>query len=225
MNIKKFLLILMIAGFSTSLYAQGGLRIGMKVHPLFAFLKSNTDSYNAVGSKLGLSYGLLFDAYFADNYAFSSEFSITSTGGKVEYTYMDTTIESSLKLRYIEVPLTIKLRTNEIAGMRFFGKFGLGIGASIKSSAKVTYLKSDVKYDEDEIKSASKYVNFLNLGLIIGGGIEYPIDESLSLLGGITYNGGFMNIMTNTSLIRKNTRIPSFDANASYVALNLGILF
>ncbi len=230
MNIKHFLFLLIFISFSSQINAQNDFRLGFKANPLISTLKPNSDFHSSVGSKVGFSYGLLFDYFLKENYAFSSEFAISKMGGKTEYVLADTTISSDISISYIEIPLTIKLKTNEIKnGMKIYGKFGLGLGFNIKSSASLDYkIKSNSVY-KDDIKNATKYTQGLNTSLIVGGGIEYSLAENLDLVLGLTYSNGFLNVMKSNTIFRDQNnlfkRIDAFDANLNYLALNVGLLF
>lgn len=227
MNIKKFLFLFLLAPLPFFANAQGEFRLGFKGNPLFSTIRPNTDFHKSEGTKVGLSYGLMFDYFIKDNYALSSEFAITSQGGKLAYSRADTTVESDIRLRYIEIPLVIKLRTNDISeGIRIFGKFGLGLGFNIKSSAKIDYKKGNTYFAKDDIKSASSYIQPFNASLIVGGGVEYNLAENFDLVLGLTYSNGFSNIMKDKNIFRyPSTNVSMFEGNTSYFALNIGLMF
>ncbi len=210
------------------LLAQADFRLGFKGHPLFATLKPNSDYHSSASTRIGFSYGVMFDYYMQENYAFSSEFAITSMGGKVEYSRADTTIASDVRLRYIEIPLTLKLRSNEIAdNIKIYGRFGVSLAINVKATAELEYLKGNANYANDDIKKAGTYVQPINTSLVIGGGVEYAVGDNLDIIAGITYSGGFMNVMKNKSMYNRqaNTNISAFGANANYIAINLGLMF
>ncbi len=220
--ISIFALILL----SNKILAQD-FRLGFKGNPLFSTLKPSTDNNNSVGTKIGFSYGIMFDYFIKDNYAIATEFGISSMGGKVEFNRNDTTVNSNINLRYIEIPITLKLLTNEINDrMKIFGKFGLGLAFRMKSVADVEYKKGPNVYLNDDIKNASAYFQPFNASLVIGAGVEYNLAENLDLVAGLTYNNGLLNVMKSKSIYRlSNNSIKAFDANLNYVALNIGLLF
>ncbi len=51
--------------------------------------------------------------------------------------------------------------------------------------------------------------------MIIGGGVEYTLSGSTTLLLGVQFNNGFMDIADGDDL----------KANSNYLALTVGILF
>lgn len=189
-------------------------RLGLKAHPTFGYLSSEETSFERDGIRLGFSYGLLIDYGFAENYAFATELSVTTNGGKFSTKLNDTVYSNSYMLQYVEVPLTLKLRTSEIGSMRYYGQFGLSLGVNVKArnESSKTYgattsdvVRTDI---EDEI-------NLLRMGLIIGAGVEYGITGNTELTAGITFNNGFTDIASDDNMKIIN----------SYFALNIGVLF
>jgi hypothetical protein len=112
--------------------------------------------------------------------------------------------------------------------MKVFGKFGMNLGFATKSSAVISYKKNGVEYAKDDMKDASKYIQPLNVSLVIGGGVEYNLAKNLDLILGLTYTNGLLNTMKSPSIYRLNTSNPSikaFDADMNYFAINVGLLF
>lgn len=217
--------------FATNVKSQD-FRLGFKGNPLFSTIKPNTDHYNSLGTKVGFSYGLMFDYFIKDNYAISSEFGISSLGGKVEFNKSDTIVNSNVNIRYIDIPVTIKLLTNELNDkMKIYGKFGLGLSFRIKSSLDNEYKKGQNVFENDDIKNASDFIQPINTSLVIGAGVEYNLADNLDLVVGITYNNGFSNIMKSKTMYKyvdPNTgvaAVKAFDANMNFVTLNIGLLF
>jgi hypothetical protein len=71
--------------------------------------------------------------------------------------------------------------------------------------------------------------------LIVGGGIEYNLSGSASILAGITFNNGFNNVLRNEGVSKDDAGNPDiynktpqkFELKGmnNFLALNLGILF
>ncbi len=219
----------LIVGFSLQTAKAQDFRLGFKANPLFSTLKPTSDYNNSNGTKVGFSYGLMFDYFLKDHYAVESELGISTLGGNVEYSKSDTTISSNIKMNFVEIPIAIKLLTDQINGnMKVFGKFGFNMAIATKNSATITYKKNGVEYDKDDLKDAGKYIQPFNLSLVIGGGVEYKLAKNLDLILGLTYTNGFLNAMKSPSIYRLNTTNPSikaFDADLNYFALNVGLLF
>lgn len=213
---------LLLFFLSTNLFAQQfklpeyGFRLGLTAHPTIGWVKPETGKSN--GISLGFSYGLLGDFNFAENYSFSTGLTITTING--ESTEAQTVnssqiaIERKYKLQYIEIPLTIKLRTGQMGEVRWYGQFGLSndfkIGAKQSGDGVV---KGGSPGPNSE--SISKYTKFYRAGLIIGAGAEFDVADHTTVAAGLSLNNGFTNIRSNEANSLRN----------HYIGLNIGVFF
>lgn len=209
-------------------------KFGLKATPTFAWLKPDNSSYERDGSGLGFAWGAMGEFYIASNYAISTGFNFTYAGGSLKYPHKqgltDTstvlhngTLSRKYTMKYIEIPIVLKMKTKEIGYFSYYGLFGIGSSFNLSAKAKDNFSSVDLasgqlSNDDVDIK---KDVSFFRESLIIGLGIEYLIGGTTSLIGGITVNNGFTDILKG-----KNT-IDSTDENAfsNYIELNIGILF
>jgi opacity protein-like surface antigen len=97
-----------------------------------------------------------------------------------------------LDLQYIEVPLTLKLKTNEIGYLTYYGQIGITPGVKLKGRVDAS---SNNQNDDLQNTNVLKDINFVNLALTVGGGIEYSLTKDVSLLAGIYFNNGFINVI------------------------------
>ncbi|MDA3781377.1 MAG: porin family protein, partial [Bacteroidales bacterium] len=174
----------------------------------------NTDT------KFGFNIGLSVDNYFAANYAFSTGISINNVGGSLSFDdkkyisihdindSLDAGSTLEYNLQYINVPLGLKLKTNEIGYISFYTNLGLNTGIRIKSTGTSEPNSIDKENINDEI-------NLFNLGYYIGGGIEYSLGGNSAITAGLTYTNGFMDI----------TKPDNNKVTLSNVALRVGVLF
>ncbi|WP_113654410.1 porin family protein [Pedobacter namyangjuensis] len=216
---KKTLIALVCLIFTANVYGQevfSGFRLGLTAHPTLGFIKAENGKSDGVS--LGFSYGLIGDFNFAENYSFATGLTITTINGKsteinalpYHVTGANTAYDLKYKMQYIEVPLTVKLKTNKIGDVRWYGQFGLSndfkIGARQDASVGNNMIADDV--------NSSDWTRFYRAGLIIGGGAEYDIDEKTSIMAGLSLNNGFTNISTNKNSVRNH-----------YVGINIGVFF
>lgn len=212
---KKTLIAIACLIFTINAFAQekNGFRLGLTAHPNFGFIKAEGGKGNGVN--LGFSYGLLGDFNFAENYSFATGLTITTINGKsteinpVQYTAAGT-YDLKYMMQYIEVPLTVKLKTGNINDIRWFGQFGLSNGFRIgaRQDAK---LGGNVVADDI---NASDFTNFYRAGLIIGAGGEFNIDDKTSIMAGLTFNNGFTKLTENKYTVKNH-----------YVAINVAVFF
>lgn len=229
---KKLLIIASFILGSLSIFAQEepAFHFGVKASPSLAWLRSDTKGYASDGSKFGFSYGLITDFNFASKYAFSTGIDITYRGGKFKTVQElktkvneDSVISTSASyvLQYLEIPITLKLKTNEIGSVTYYVQVGVAPGINIRarknyaSSTQTTVLGTKYTTTAEENKlDAQNEINSLNLSMIIGGGVEYTLSGQTVLVGGIQFNNGFLDVFDDTPKV-----------NSNYLALTLGILF
>lgn len=220
---KKFLLLISLAIFlATGVYAQNGrtFRIGLTASPSVSWFTPETRYFVSEGNRIGFSYGLIGDFLLSDYYAISTGLNISHFGGKLSFNDRKlqeiTTVERTYKLQYLELPVTIKLSTPEIGYFTYFGRFGFAPGVNLSAKANDSFVVGNAYTEEVDIKGQTP---LLRAALIVGLGAEYSLGGRLSLFGGLTYNNGFTNNLKGEVLDVK----PS--ANASFVMLNLGVMF
>lgn len=197
-----------------------GFRLGLTAHPTFGFMKAENGKGN--GLSLGFSYGLMGDFNFSENYSFATGITITTINGKTTqinpepyHQSVSTTnpvaYDLKYKMQYIEIPLTIKLKTAKIGDLRWYGQFGLSndfrIGAKQDAELGGTGVANN--------KNVKDWTNFYRAGLIIGGGAEFDLSGNTSLMMGLTLNNGFTNVVSYGDNTVKN----------HYVGINVGVFF
>jgi hypothetical protein len=214
---KRTFIGLLLLFFASSGFAQDagrsyGFRLGLTAHPNFGWVKPQVGKSNSVA--LGFAYGLLADFNFTENYSFSTGLTITTINGKSTEVITNSSqvpVELKYKLQYIELPLTLKLRTVKIGEVRWYGQFGLSndfnIGAKQDGdmSGKSAYRDLNVS---DNIK-------FYRAGLLLGAGGEFDLNGQTSITAGLTFNNGFTDITTD-----KDTSVRNH-----YLGINFGVFF
>jgi hypothetical protein len=216
---KRTLFVVLAALFAASSSAQDitRLRIGLTASPNFGFVKVDNGKNN--GTTLGFSYGLMTDYEFAENYVFATGLTVTSINGSgtvLNYQPYHGGASANLpydvqfKMQYLEVPLSIKLKTVENNDIKWYGQFGLTTDFRISA-------KQNVERDNNALAtdvSASDNTKFFRAGMIIGGGLEYRLSGKTSLLGGLSYNNGLTNMASGNQKIKNH-----------YVGINIGVFF
>ena len=220
-------------------------RLGLQLSPHVSWLAPNSSEYKNDGIKLGVTYGLSTEFFLTKNYLFSTGFMISSLGGKVAYEgiYEDnngvnvaSAVEQSYAVRYIEIPMTLKLRTNQIGYMTYYGNFGLKSGVKFQSTSDFTYTDINNKPKVEDVNTAGD-IFFMNMYLVVGAGVEYNISGNTNVVVGITYNNGFinqldkkLNEMDGDKAALDSNGEPLFSeknasANLKYISLNIGLFF
>lgn len=188
------LLLLPVISFSQS------VRFGFTTSPTLGF--NSIDPSNAgiadgiefsedSSSKFGFQYGVMadFDISSDDRYFFNTGLVMHHTG----YNFSSEgglagTTDYEVSTQYLEIPTTLKLKTNEIGFLKYYGHFGLNHG--IKVGEKI---KSPDDAASSEFDPAS-----YNAALNVGGGIEFNLSGETSLMGGLFYNNGFSKVLDDS---------------------------
>lgn len=188
-------------------YQERYLSLGLSFNPNISWLSyEDADTYRAE-SKIGYSYGLVADLGFSPNYYFATGLQInTLYSTAMSATGTDGTMQNKqYRLQYAEVPLAIKLKTNEGRnGGIFYGLFGFTAGLKVSGKESL---------DEGSTYTAISGDDIFRLGLQVGAGSEWRLSSSLFAKTGVTYNNGFTRTMKEGS------------PRLSYLSLNIGLLF
>ena len=241
---KKILFLIIIALISTNVvFSQKAndkkFRFGLEISPAVGWMKTDNKNYSTSGVNFAYAYGLMTDFNFSSNYAFATGIEVNNNGGLLSYTKdlvyntdKFNVTSTNYKLRYLNIPLSLKLRTNEIGTITYYGQFGVDLGIKIKALANedgiadgstTTSTLTDV--------NVSKDVEFARLALNIGLGLEMNLVGSTSFIIGINYNNGFTNVLKSNSNLLLSGNVASSTAAANpklisnFIALKLGILF
>jgi hypothetical protein len=142
-------------------------------------------------------------------------------------------IDRSVKASYVTIPLTLKMMTDEISGMKYFFLGGVNVG--ILTKAKATddvqeYVSKKTSTITDiDIKSDC---NPIKIGLNVGGGVEYRIAGKTSLYATVNYLRAFTNMYKGTSDYLFTQAYSNFTVNKAKqgasidgIQLNIGVLF
>jgi len=192
----KLLILLSLATFAAN--AQySPFSFGLKAAPQINWMKPNSDFIQGNGAKIGFSWGFIAEKNFSDNYSLNSGFNMLFNGGKLKITNSadGTVTNRNYFLKYIEIPVTLKMRTNPINGIRYFGRIGVGSAFKIGSKSTDEVTATGGVTTTNPKKTYDK-ISFVRESLIIGAGGIYELNEGPKLGLELTFNNGFTNILT-----------------------------
>ena len=188
---KKLSLVLMFLCFGLSASAQ--MEIGVQLSPNIAgnrFIAE--DAYNFRNSNnLRFGVGVIADYFFSQNYAISTGLIYRTKGGKITYSHNNGTATTSgsdnISIQYIQLPVTLKLFTNEIApGTILYVQVGTALNTKVAAEI------NDRKIINNE--KMIKRFNIFEVDAILGTGVEFTLGQSTKLLAGISYHRGLTDI-------------------------------
>jgi len=198
-RLAALLLILLLAsGPGGIIKAQQKISLDIHADPLIGWFTSDNKAVMNEGSRPGLNFGLTFNKYFTQNYAFSTGINLITAGGKLVYSdTVDLMLTSSTKvlpgnpviyhIQYLAVPLGLKLQSNQIGYVTFFTDLGLDPKFAVGGKAEIPSLSID-KAD------ASNELGRFNLGYHVTAGIEYSMGGTTALVLGMGFDSNFVDI-------------------------------
>jgi hypothetical protein len=199
---------------------QSNIRFSVFVDPQFSWFSSDEKNVEPDGSRFHLETGLHMDYFFRENYAFSLGFGINNLGGTLLYSdstlfvskgdslYLPGGQSVKQKLQYLDFPVGLKLKTEEIGYATFF--FQVGFNPMVNINAKAE--SGDPLLDGENITETTR---LFNLGYHAGVGVEYRLGGNTALIGGIRWTSGLTDVTDND---RANVTLKS-------ISIHLGVLF
>ncbi len=211
-------------------------RFGLQFTPNRAWVMPETRLLNQERAGYGYGYGLMIERKIGSNYFFSTGLSIN----QLQYgSSLDTNvfvqkntlpagfsnIQYQYRAQYFELPLSMKMRTNQMGAIRIYGQFGINTGILFQARAKITSIPAE--FDPEEyffINRVEDYkndlttddrVNVFRAGILIGAGIEYLLSGETHAVLGIRLDNPFTDNFRGDAV---NGRVPS-------LGLQLGIFF
>lgn len=266
---KKLLLSIMIAAGVTNAFAQDAkvgpkerkkFRMGLLISPGVDWFTTSTNGLELDAARVKFGAGVTGELAFANNYALTFGLEYKGAGGALAYEnayyYSQEDDKPLVQLNtrnyrydYINIPIMLKLMTNEIGYFTYFGQVGVDFAflASAKSTDKGMALDSSLTaigaYDRDyrDVYSSS---SFANIRLRVGAGAEWNFSGNTSLIFSVNYHHGFIDVLRDSDIdsirdeegifqsqaadlnkpIAEKTPF-AMRANLHYVSLNVGILF
>ena len=127
--------------FSPNDAQSQGYHLGLQLAPNISMAEPRELSHEAIQSEARFGYGFVFDAMFTDKYAIGTGVNVFYNGGITQHLAFQEdenglfieAVQLVQQQQYVEIPLTFKMRTNEIGYTTYFGQFGAGFGLNVRS--------------------------------------------------------------------------------------------
>ena len=217
---KGIAIIAFMVLLALDLGAQTGLRFGFQVSPTIFWLDSDDKFINQNGTNLGLKLGVKGEYFFAEKYALTGGigFSFNSGGtllhdqggrfwtksdlSSEDYRILPDGVKLGYNIRYVEMPFSLKLLTNEVfRDFRFFFEAPV-ITLGIRAQARGDITSAGDLNVEDE--NIAKDVQLFNMSWGLGAGAEYNVRGNTkgdtNLLLGVFYEQGFADVTDNAAV-------------------------
>jgi hypothetical protein len=213
-------------------------RFGFRISPNFSWVKALSEEVNPNGLGLGFSYGLMGDFQIRGNYAFATEITVTSMRSKFAHSdtlvhFMEgvnhryTGVEFDYALQYVQIPLTLKMRTNEIGKFYWWGQFGIAPGILLSNTLRTTsnpeyidgkYTPNATDRDFNGENGPGVFkdnISVIRIPMVLGFGAEYRINGSTMLNMGLRFDNGITDFLRDKKATGRN----------NFLALQVGVFF
>ena len=172
---------------------------GIFADPVISWFSTDISGVKNDGTRAGFNFGLTFNKYFSPNYAFSTGINILTAGGRLvgkDTTVMKFTNNSSTvlpgkpvvyKIQYLDIPIGLKLQTNQIGYLTFYSDLGLDPMVVIAGKADIPSLNIAGE-------NALSELNRFNLGYHITAGFEYSLGGTTAIVFGLGFENNFLDV-------------------------------
>ncbi|MBU0489565.1 MAG: PorT family protein [Bacteroidetes bacterium] len=201
------------------------VQFGLTFSPNISWFKPDDKKVVMDAAKFGYNFGPVININFGDNFSLETGLLIYNNGGKVKYLDSITSFEGadslytlqpnaiySYRSQFLELPFSVKLKTNEVGYFTYFLKFGLNPQMLLKAKGDI----SQFNIADEDFK---KELSFFNLGYNISGGIHYSLGANTTLLAEIGFNNGFFDVT------KDKTKIKDYKVIMNNLLLRVGLLF
>jgi len=223
---KKIIVLLFIGLSSLSLFSQSKYSGGIEGGLAYSWFNPDNKKAENLSGRLAFTYGVFMDKKLSNTFSFSLGIFMLDAGGKLKYDHniIVNTVEKrdtlktfgdlTHRIKYIEIPFSIKGKTQEIGYITYFAKAGLNPMVPIKSRIDLNGANfSDTDKDLNNLGE----INLFGIGFHLGAGLEYSLGGSTAFIVELLYSNNYLGI------IRGNANDVKIASN--FIQLKTGIKF
>ena len=186
-----FLLVLLCTAFVTKAQHkpfqfgfQGGLNIG--------WFKIDDADFSNKGVNIGGSYGFVADFFLMENYSFTTGINVLYINGTTSLTEDNGKLERNFQTRYLQIPVLFTMKTNLINDkFRIYGQVGYGLAFLLRAKSNDEFSDNDGN-TTSETTNVSDELTATRSSLILGLGLEIPIQRSTKMRIGVKFDNCFI---------------------------------
>ncbi len=181
--------------------------------------EGNYKGFQPNGVGLRFSTGLNLDYFFyKDRYALGtglwytiirSGYQMPGTFGQDRFNPGAPAQKSVYNLRYVQVPVTVKMFANNLF-TRTRVYFQTGGIINVKVGERALNPETNGLYKYAEATNTSRQYGFADVSFVVGGGVQYKLNNINAVNVGLTYQRGLMDVARGGDLFSKN-RVVSLD--------------
>jgi hypothetical protein len=205
---KRITLLAILFIVASTIWGKTRVQLSFTGSPSVNWMSTNNQFANKEKLVLGYDFGINGDVFFTENerYSLLTGLQSVNTGGenayrmKESFQFAGVTLPASTqiryRLRYVEIPLAIKLKTNQFDRVRYWGQFGLSpmvnIGATGDSNDG-QLKKTDINHE----------INMFNLAMNVGAGFDFDLGGNNAVTAGVVFENGLIDATTDHALTDK----------------------
>lgn len=213
---RKIITLILILSVSTVFAQHKPFQFGFKGGANIGWFTSDEDGYNNEGTNFGGSWGFAADIYLMDNYSITTGFDVLYLNGTISYPDQKPHENNAImvpgrstrkyKTKYIELPVILTMKTNLMGKVRYFGQIGFGLGFLLSAKAEENFVPDDGSSHQSDSFNAYEDVRFTRESLILGAGVELPIQGSTYLRFGLKYDNAFVNVLKGDNTLDSDVK-------------------
>ena len=234
---KRIIFVFVLAFSLTNAFSQGfsgGLFGGLNT----SWISTDSKLVEPTGIKIGYTFGATADFGLTDNFGVTTAIQFANVGGAFKFIHgvyeltaseveipkkLNANTQLDLNINYINIPIGLKGKTNEIGYVTYFLKGG--VTPMFRSKALADINVTDGIEDPNDLL-VNDHIKMINFGWHLGGGIEYSLAGNTRLLLELVYTGGLMDFTKVNAFIDELQVDQSNPATRlNDVHLKVGILF
>lgn len=218
--LSAFLLtyLFLLLPFTKVMAVNDRFRFGLMAGPGLSWLKPKDKDLNTEKVGYSMNYGLMFEYYFHQNYGISTGLfggmdagSISGRDSFEQRPGAVVKVTERYSYQTIQLPLTLKLRTNEIRKFTVFGEIGFTLNGVV--SARASFSEpipvpggSLLEIEKENILRKNNAISshfpgfrsgFFDFRILAGAGFEYAFSGRTSIMFGLYYQNGFVNMLSD----------------------------
>jgi hypothetical protein len=232
MKIKTILFVLCFVPILSTFAQTKAFQFGFKVAPNMGWVKPDATDYERIGTSAGFNWGFTGEFFIMENYAFNTGFNVIYLNGGYSYrdlrtltgetTEKEGLLKRELLTQYLQVPVILKMKTNDFNGIRIYGQAGFGLAYLFRAKADDVFIPDQGQTVIDKRKEVKPQLRPMRESLILGAGVEIPIGGSTFITAGLLFDNGFIDVLKD-----QNKVDPTVDKSAitNFIELQISLLF
>jgi len=216
---KKIVLQAAFFIFLQNLMFSQDFRFGFQVSPNRTWINSSDNTINPTSGNTGLKLGVVGEYYFDERYAITAGLGFAfNQGGTLKHDRggnffsesdlsnpnlnsgdkpLPDGVELTYKIQYVEIPLGLKMRTDEMGYFRYYAEIPI-FPTAIRTQARGNIEGTDINVEDLDI---NKDVTLFSLSWGLGAGVEYNISSNTALVAGLYYQNQIIDFTDNDATI------------------------